>query len=104
MRLKNKKLINFVLLFSYVAILLIGFTIATSIGGIAPHIMTFIAIVGVMILVYVHSKINSYSCPKCKNAFKIGFIKDLFSPNHPKGKFLNCPKCGYKGLMQEVDN
>lgn len=64
--------------------------------------MTFIALISVVILAYVNSKITHYSCPKCRSTFKISFIKDLTSPNNLKGKFLKCPKCSYKGFMKET--
>ncbi len=99
---KNKKIINLVLLVSYIAILLIGFPISISKGGIAPYIMIFIAIIGVILLIGLYSKINSFCCPECKTVFKVSFIKYFLSPNDPKGKILECPNCGYKGLVKVV--
>lgn len=101
---KNKEIVNWLILVSYIAILLIGFNIATSKGGIAPYVMTSIAIIGAFVVYYLYSKINSFCCPKCKSIFKIGFFKAILSPNDPKGKFLKCPKCGYKGIIEQTSN
>lgn len=54
-------------------------------------------------LVYYHSQVNAYICPKCGKKFNITFMKDLFSLNGgKKGKKLTCPYCKTKGWFKET--
>ena len=100
---RKTDIMTYVFLGIYVLLLIAGFPLAFSIGGISPLIMitiTFILIIG---LIYYHSEVNAYVCKKCHKKFSIGFWKNLVSPNGIiRGKYLKCPYCGCRGWFNDT--
>lgn len=102
---KHKKtdIMTYVFMAGYILFLIAGFPSAISAGGFYPYVMLLAAAIMLLGLVYYHSQVNSYVCPKCKYKFSINFLKDLISPNGLKyGKYLKCPKCGRRGWVKET--
>ncbi|CZR06822.1 hypothetical protein [Trichococcus collinsii] len=87
----------------YVLFLVVGFPAAERAGGFYPALMILAGIATLFAIVYYHSRVNAYVCPKCRRKFKISFLTDLLSLNGGKqGKRVTCPHCGFKGWMQET--
>lgn len=102
---KHRKtdIMTYVFLSCYVLLLCSGFPLAVSYGGVAPTLMFFAAMILLLGLIYYHSQVNAYVCPKCHVKFSIGFLKDMLSLNGgKKGKYLKCPNCKYKGWVRET--
>lgn len=100
---KRTDVMTYIFLVCYLLLLFTGFPAAISIGGITPFIMAAITIILSFGLIYYHSKVNSYVCPKCESKFSISFWRDMFSLNGGKsGKYLKCPKCKHKGWFKET--
>ena len=102
---KNRKLdrVTMLAVAGYVLFLVIGFPAAEKAGGFYPALLILAGIAVLFAIVYYHSRVNAYSCPKCRRKFKISFLKDLLSLNGGKqGKRLTCPHCGFKGWGQET--
>lgn len=99
---RKTDIMTYVFLGCYLFILCAGFPLAVSVGGIVPVIMSLVAVVLLLGLIWYHSQVNSYICINCHNKFSIGFFKDMFSMNGSKrGKYLKCPNCEYKGWFKE---
>jgi DNA-binding transcriptional MerR regulator/DNA-directed RNA polymerase subunit RPC12/RpoP len=87
----------------YVLILIIGFPLATAIGGAYPYAMLGIAVILLVGLIYYHASVNAYICQNCHKKFTIGFVQDMVSPNGAKkGKYLRCPHCRKRAWMSET--
>lgn len=100
---KKTDIMTYIFLACYLLLLFTGFPAAISIGGITPFIMVVITMVLLFGLIYYHSKVNSYVCPKCESKFSISFSRDMFSLNGGKnGKYLKCPNCKHKAWFKET--
>ena len=94
---------TYIFLSCYVAITVVGFILATEIGGVYPYVMVGITMVLLLGLIYYHSSVNAYICKNCGTKFVIGFFQDMFSMNGVhKGKYLKCPQCGKRAWMNET--
>lgn len=100
---RKTDVMTYIFLGCYVLLLFAGFPTAVSIGGSALVIMSVIAVILLMGLIYYHTEVNSYVCSECHEKFVIGFLKDMFSWNGGRnGKYLKCPHCGHKGWFKET--
>lgn len=61
----------------------------------------FVLVIILYIIIHIVRSIHYvYTCPNCKNEFKINFIKDITSFNAKVGaKVLVCPNCNTKEVM-----
>lgn len=61
----------------------------------------FIVVIILYIIIHIVRSIHYiYTCPNCKNEFKINVIKDITSFNAKAGaKVLVCPNCNTKEVM-----
>ncbi|PKM56612.1 MAG: hypothetical protein CVU98_10360 [Firmicutes bacterium HGW-Firmicutes-3] len=100
---KKTDVMTYIFLGCYLLVLIVGFPIAFSTGGISKMVMITITILLLIGLVYYHSEVNAYVCSKCHEKFTINFWKDLISLNGAvKGKYLRCPNCGCKGWFKDT--
>lgn len=100
---KKTDILTYIFLGCYILLLFAGFPIAVSFGGFASVIMSVIAAILLIGLVYYHLKFNSYVCPECHEKFSISFWKDMLSLNGLKRcKYLKCPNCGRKGWFKDT--
>lgn len=100
---RKTDIMTYIFLACYVLILCAGFPLANSVGGLTPIIMSVVAVILLLGLIFYHSQVNSYVCPKCKSKFSISFFKDMFTLNRGKqGKYLKCPHCQYRGWFKET--
>ena len=86
----------------YVLVLIVGFSLSVAIGGLYPYAMLGIAIILLFGLIYYHSSVNAYVCPKCHEKFTIGFLQDMLSLNGIRGKYLKCPYCKHRAWMSDT--
>ncbi len=100
---RKTDIMTYIFLACYVLILCAGFPLANSVGGLTPIIMSVVAVILLLGLIFYHSQVNFYVCPKCKSKFSISFFKDMFTLNGGKqGKYLKCPHCQYRGWFKET--
>jgi DNA-binding transcriptional MerR regulator/DNA-directed RNA polymerase subunit RPC12/RpoP len=100
---RKTDVMTYIFLGCYVLLLFAGFPIAVSIGGFTPVVMSVIAVILLLGLIYYHSQVNAYVCSDCYEKFSISFLADMFSWNGgKKGKYLKCPHCGHKGWYRET--
>lgn len=61
----------------------------------------FILVIILYIIIHIIRSIHyTYTCPNCKNEFKINVFKDISAFNAKAGaKVLVCPKCNTKEVM-----
>lgn len=100
---KEDKKIDFKTLISigvYAIILIVSMYLLQHMkNGIIVFII--IALVGLIVLVLMHSKRAIYTCIECKREFKISLVIDLISPHNVYKKYLKCPYCGKRGWHKE---
>lgn len=100
---RKTDVMTYIFLVCYALLLFVGFIIAVSLGGFTPIVMSVIAVILLLGLIYYHSQVNSYVCPDCHEKFSISFLGDMFSWNGGrKGKYFKCPHCGHKGWFRET--
>ena len=100
---RKTDIMTYIFIGCYMLILVAGFPIAVSYGGIGQVAMFGVALLLLAGLVYYHSVVNWYVCTKCHQKFSIGFWTDLFSLNGAhKGKYLKCPSCSHRGWFKET--
>lgn len=101
---RKTNIITYIFLALFILTVCSGFPLAFSLGGVFPFIMVLISLIMLFGLIYYHSTVNAYLCPNCHTKFKIGFLKDMCTPNSiTKGKYLKCPHCGYRGWIEETN-
>lgn len=99
---RKTDIMTYLFLVCYVCLVSIGFAVTVQMGSPYVYVMLFAAIILLMGLIYYHSSVNAYVCPKCGKKFVIGFLHDMFSMNGGRrGKFIKCPYCGKRGWMRE---
>ncbi|ABN52920.1 MAG: hypothetical protein GX889_08270 [Clostridiales bacterium] len=100
---KEDKKIDFKTLISigvYAVILIVsGYLLQDMKNGIG--IFVSIALIGLILLVVMHSRRAVYTCIECKKEFKISPVIDLISPHNVDKKYLKCPYCGKRGWHRE---
>lgn len=93
----------YVMVASYVAILLLIIYLAKPIDGIKPYVIMLVGMIFLFGLVYFHASSTAYQCPKCRKKFTLGFIKDLLTiHDNKKGAKTTCPYCKRKGWFKET--
>ena len=100
---RKTDVMTYIFLGCFALLLFIGFPSAVSLGGFMPIVMSVIAVILLLGLIYYHSQVNSYVCPDCHEKFSITFLEDMVSWNGGrKGKYLKCPHCDHKGWSKET--
>ncbi|MBS4535317.1 MerR family transcriptional regulator [Clostridium sp. D2Q-14] len=100
---KKTDIMTYIFLGCYALLLIVGFKVAFSMGGIIKIIMLGISLILLIGLIYYHSEVNAYVCPNCHEKFSISFLKDLISPNGTiNSKYLKCSNCGHKGWFKDT--
>lgn len=59
-------------------------------------IFEIVVLILLIVMIVFHSKRTIYICSNCKKEFKLKALKDLFSFNTLKGKYIKCPYCNVK--------
>lgn len=100
---KRTTKMTYLLLASYVSVLFLAIYITRPINDIKMYMITAVAIILLLGLVYFHSINTAYVCPRCHKKFELRFIKNLLTlHDNKKGEKTTCPYCGRKGWFKET--